>query len=95
MLWRNVLSLGALLIDIAISPTPKAQSILNWPHRKFIDGGSSGSSTSVVMSFVSAMRSTTRCSIGVKTSRFSRGATCEGLVESVRSLDTMISVEVE
>lgn len=46
------------------------------------------------MSLVSRLRSRTRCRVGVKVPR-SSGVKGVDIIERVRSLDTMIAVEVE
>ncbi len=53
-------SCGALLTEMAASPTPNAVSMLNCPGRKSMGPPETGESDSVITSPVSARRSTTR-----------------------------------
>ena len=56
---------GALLTEMAASPTPKAVSMLNCPGRNALGSPETGARKSVVTSPVSARRSTTRWRTGV------------------------------
>ncbi len=73
---------GALLIEIATSPTPKDVSMLNWPGLKANGlGPDVGSSDRVTTSPVSTRLSTTRYVAGV--SGFNNGSTSVSNIASV------------
>src|SRR6266542_866613 len=65
---------GSPLIEIAISPTPRAYSMVNWPGRKAGIGASTGSRRSVAESCVSSRREATRYGTGTIGSRSSNGS---------------------